>query len=53
MMSINLSGIAILNIKDSEYRFIVSLISKNKLAISLMQNADLTVKSITLQNIKI
>ena len=43
-MSMNLSGIAILNIKDSDYRCIISLISKNE-AIQLMQNADLTRKS--------
>ena len=50
MMSINLSDIAILNIKGSDYRCIISLISKNE-AIKLMQNADLTEKSVTLQNI--
>ena len=44
MMSINLSDIGILNIKDYDYRFIISLISKND-AINLMQNADLTEKS--------
>ena len=43
----NLSDIAILNIKGSEYRCIVSLISKNE-AINLMQNADLNKKSRTL-----
>ena len=43
MMSINLSDIAILNRKDSDYRCIISLISKNE-AIKLMQNADLTEK---------
>ena len=47
MMSVNLSDIAILNIKGSDYRRIISLISKNE-AIILMQNADLTVKSGTL-----
>ena len=36
MMSINLSDIAILNIKGSDYRCIISLISKNE-AINLMQ----------------
>ena len=41
MMSINLSDIAILNIKGSDYRCAVSLISKNE-AINLMQNTDLT-----------
>ena len=44
MMSINLSDIAILNIKGSDYRCIISLISKNE-AINLMQNADLTKKA--------
>ena len=43
MMSINLSDIAVLNIKGSDYCCIVSLISKNE-AITLMQNADLTEK---------
>ena len=47
MMSMNLSDIAILNIKGSDYRCIISLISKNE-AINLMQNADLTKKSGTL-----
>ena len=41
MMSMDLSNIVILNIKGSDYRFIISLISKNE-AIILMQNADLT-----------
>ena len=49
MMSMNLSDIAVLNIKDSDYRCIISLISKNE-AINLMQNADLTRKSRTLSN---
>ena len=44
MMSMNLSDIAILNIKGSDYRCIVSLISKNE-AINLMQNVDLTKKA--------
>ena len=44
MMSIDLSDIAILNIKGSGYRCIISLISKNE-AINLLQNADLTKKS--------
>ena len=35
MMSVNLSDIAILNIKGSDYRCIISLISKNE-AINLM-----------------
>ena len=45
MMSMNLSDIAILNIKGSDYRCIISLISKNE-AINLMKN--LTKKSGTL-----
>ena len=44
MISINLSDIAILNIKGSYYCCIISLISKNQ-AINLLQNADLTEKS--------
>ena len=44
MMSINLSDIAILNIKGSDYCCIISLISKNG-AINLLQNADLTEKN--------
>ena len=44
MMSINLSDIAILNIKDCDYRCIISLISKNE-AIKLLQNGDLAEKS--------
>ena len=47
MMSVNLSDIAILNIKGSAYRCIISLISKNE-AIVLLQNTDLTEKSGTL-----
>ena len=43
MMSINLSDIAILNIKGSDYRCMISQISKNK-ALKLIQNADLTEK---------
>ena len=43
-MSINLSNIAILYIKGSDYRCIISLISKNE-AIKLLQNADLTKNS--------
>ena len=46
-MSINLSKIAILNIKGSDYRGIVSLISKNEVK-TLMHNADMTEKSVTL-----
>ena len=47
MMSMNLSDIAILNIKGSDYHCVISLISKNE-AINLMQNADLTKKIGTL-----
>ena len=47
MWSTNLSDIAILNIKGSDSRCIIGLISKNE-AINLMQNADLTEKSVTL-----
>ena len=36
MMSVNLSDIAILNIKGSDYRCIINLISKNE-AINLMK----------------
>ena len=43
MMYMNLTNIAILKIKGSDYRCIISLISKNK-AINIMQNADLTEK---------
>ena len=43
MMSINLSNIAILNIKGSNYLCVISLISKND-AINLLQNADFTQK---------
>ena len=41
LMSINLSNIAILNIKGSDYHCIVGLIIKNE-AIKLMEKADLT-----------
>ena len=41
IMSMNLSDIAIVNIKGSDYRCIISVISKNE-AIKLMQNVDLT-----------
>ena len=47
MMSMNLSDIPILNIKGSDYRCIISRISKNE-AINLVQNTDLTEKSGTL-----
>ena len=44
MMSVNLSGVAILNIKCSGYACIISLISEHE-AINLLQNAALTDKS--------
>ena len=47
LMSMNLSDIAILNIKGSDYCCIISLINKNE-AINLIQNAALTEKSKTL-----
>ena len=47
MMSVNLSDIVILNIKGTDYRCIIGLISKNE-AINLLQNTDLTEKSGTL-----
>ena len=43
-MSVNLSGIAILNINGSDYCCIISLISKTE-AIKLMQDADLSERS--------
>ena len=43
MMSININYIAILNIKDSDFSCIISLISKNE-PLKLMQNVDLTEK---------
>ena len=47
MMPMNLSDIAISNIKGSDYRCIISGIMKNK-AINLMQNVNLTEESGTL-----
>ena len=47
MMSINLSDIAILNIKGSDYGCIISGISRSE-AINLLHNIDLTEKSGTL-----
>ena len=47
MTSLNLRDISILNIKVSDYCFIIGLITKNE-AINLMQKADLTEKSGTL-----
>ena len=46
MMSMNLSDIAILNIKGCDYRCIISRISKNE-TINVMQNADFTTWNIT------
>ena len=43
MMSLNLSDIAILNIKSSDYCCVIRLINKKE-AINLLQNADLTEK---------
>ena len=51
MMSMNLSNIAILNVKGFNYHCIITGISKNE-AINLMQNTDLTKKSRILQNRK-
>ena len=47
MMPMHLSTISILNIKNADYRCIISGISKNE-AINLMQNADFTEKIETL-----
>ena len=44
MMSVNLTDIAILNIKSSDYRFRISLISKNE-GINLIQISELTKKA--------
>ena len=52
IISTNLSDIAILNNKGSDYRCIISLISKNE-GRKVVQNVDLTEKSWTLKNIKI
>ena len=46
-MSMNLSDIAILNIRGSDFRCIISEVSKNE-AINLMRNADLMEKGRTL-----
>ena len=46
-MSVNLSNIAILNIKGSDYHCIISMISKND-TINLLQNVDLAEKTGTL-----
>ena len=47
MMPMNLSDIAILNIKGSDYRCTITLTSKNE-AINLIKSTDLTEKSRTL-----
>ena len=47
MMSMNLSDIAILNIKDFDYGCIISRICKRE-AINIMENTGLTGKSRTL-----
>ena len=47
IMSINVNDIAILKIKGSNYRCIISIIGKNE-TINSLQNADLTEKSRTL-----
>ena len=47
MISMNLSDIAILNIKSVDYRCIINEISKSE-SIILMQNIELTEKSRTL-----
>ena len=47
IMSMNLSDIAILNIKGCDYRCIINGISKSE-AMKLLQNIDLTEKSGTL-----
>ena len=47
MMSMNLSDIAILNIKGSYFHCIISRLSRSE-AINSMQNIDLTEKSGTL-----
>ena len=51
MMLINLSNIAILKIKNTDYHCIISEIRKSE-AIKLLQNIDLTEKSGTLQKSK-
>ena len=48
MMSKNLNNNAILNIKRSDYRCIIHLISKNEV-MNLLQNADLTKKIGTIE----
>ena len=48
MISVNLSDIAILNIKGFDNHCTIDLINKNKATINLLQNADLTEKTETL-----
>ena len=52
MKSMNLSDIAILNVKSADYRCVIGRISKIEI-INLMQNIDLTEKSGTFWIIKI
>ena len=52
MMSVNLINTAILNIKGFDYRSIINLIMDKSGTKNLMQNADFTKKSRTLQRIK-
>ena len=47
MIPINLGDVDSLNIKGSDYRFIINGISKNEV-VNLMENTDLTEKSGTL-----
>ena len=47
MMSVNLSDFAILNINGPDYCCFISLICKDEVT-NLIQNADLTEKSVTL-----
>ena len=51
MMSKNVSDVAILEMKNADYRCIISITSKNE-AIKLLQSIDLTEKSGTLQKNK-
>ena len=51
MMSMNLTNIAILNIKVADYHCIITEIKRNE-AIRVIQNADLNEKRGTLQNTK-
>ena len=49
MMSTNLDDIATLNIRDVDYRYIISRISESD-AVNLLQNTDLVKKSRTSSN---